>query len=162
MKGGVSFYVFFFRVFVDWQHMWFPPIQIQIRFTPWLCFEVTKFWWYRSQNIIMTKLDAFHPIFIDLAMSFKILNSTASRPIFLQLIARPINVGSSYPILYQYLSISLADIRYLLLWCVTYKYYFFLCIKLVEKVNPRHSVHNTSCQNLVASVHKMHFSCNDN
>ena len=40
----------------------------------------------------MIALDAFHPIFIDLAMtmSFKILNSTASRPIFLQLIARPI------------------------------------------------------------------------
>ena len=49
----------------------------------------------------MIKLDAFHPIFIDLAMSFKILNSTASRPIFLQLIARPINMGSIYPILYQ-------------------------------------------------------------
>ena len=45
----------------------------------------------------MIKLDAFHPIFIDLAMSFKILNSTAS----LQLIARPINMGSIYPILYQ-------------------------------------------------------------
>ena len=49
----------------------------------------------------MIKLDDFHPIFIDLAMSFKILNSTASRPIFLQLIARPINMGSVYPILYQ-------------------------------------------------------------
>ena len=34
-------------------------------------------------------------------MSFKIY-STASRPIFLQLIARPINMGSSYPISYQY------------------------------------------------------------
>ena len=34
-------------------------------------------------------------------MSFQILNSTASRPIFLQLIAQPINMGSIYPILYQ-------------------------------------------------------------
>ena len=42
----------------------------------------------------MTQLDAFHPIFIDLAMSFKILISTASRPIFLQ-------------ILYQYLRFAL-------------------------------------------------------
>ena len=49
----------------------------------------------------MTKLDAFHPIFIGLAMSFKILGSTASRPIFLQLIALPINMGSTDPILVQ-------------------------------------------------------------
>ena len=38
----------------------------------------------------MTKLDDLRPIFIGLAMSFKILGSTASRPIFLQIIARPI------------------------------------------------------------------------
>ena len=49
----------------------------------------------------MIKLDAFHPKFIGLAMSFKILGSTASRPIFLQLIALPINMGSTDPILVQ-------------------------------------------------------------
>ena len=51
--------------------------------------------------MIMIKLDDLRPIFIGLAMSFKILGSTASRPIFLQLIARPINMGSIYPILLQ-------------------------------------------------------------
>ena len=51
--------------------------------------------------MIMIKLDDLRPIFIGLAMSFKILGSTASRPIFLQLIARPINLGWIYPILYQ-------------------------------------------------------------
>ena len=51
--------------------------------------------------MIMIKLDDLCPIFIGLAMSFKILGSTASRPIFLQLIARPINLGRIYPILYQ-------------------------------------------------------------
>ena len=51
--------------------------------------------------MIMIKLDDLRPIFIGLAMSFKILGSTASRPIFLQLIARPINLGWIYPILYH-------------------------------------------------------------
>ena len=51
--------------------------------------------------MIMIKLDDLRPIFISIAMSFKILGSTASRPIFLQLIARPINLGWIYPILYQ-------------------------------------------------------------
>jgi hypothetical protein len=50
----------------------------------------------------MIKLNAFNPIFIGLAMSFKILGSTASRPIFLQLIALPINMGSINPILYHH------------------------------------------------------------
>ena len=49
----------------------------------------------------MIKLDDFCPILIDLAMSSKILGSTASRPVFLQLIAGPINMGSIHPILYQ-------------------------------------------------------------
>ncbi len=49
--------------------------------------------------MIMIKLDDLRPTFIGLAMSFKILDSTASRPIFLQLIARPINLGSIDPIL---------------------------------------------------------------
>ena len=52
--------------------------------------------------MIMIKLNDLHPIFIDLAMSFKILASTASRPIFLQLIAPPINFALIYPILHQY------------------------------------------------------------
>ena len=43
--------------------------------------------------MIMIKLDDLRPIFIGLAMSFRILGSTASRPIFLQLIAGPISLG---------------------------------------------------------------------
>ena len=43
--------------------------------------------------MIMTKLDDLRPIFIGLVMSFEILGSTMSRPIFLQLITRPINMG---------------------------------------------------------------------
>ena len=49
----------------------------------------------------MIKLDALRPIFIGLAMSFKILGSTASCPIFIKLVALPINMGSINPILYQ-------------------------------------------------------------
>ena len=60
--------------------------------------SVGKYW---IQNIIMIKLDDLRPIFIGLAMSFKILSSTASRPIFSKLIALPINMGSINPILYQ-------------------------------------------------------------
>ena len=47
------------------------------------------------------KLDELGPIFIGLAMSIKILGSTASHPIFWQLIARTINLGLIHPILYK-------------------------------------------------------------
>ena len=36
------------------------------QFSSLLCFEVTKSWYNRAVNIIMIKLDAFHPIFIDI------------------------------------------------------------------------------------------------
>ena len=57
----------------------------------------------------MIELDDFRPSLIDLAISFKLLGSTTSRPIFLQLIARPINLGGIYPILYQNLFLLIND-----------------------------------------------------
>ena len=51
--------------------------------------------------MIMIKLDDLRAIFISLAMSFKILGSTASCPVFMQLTTRPVNLGLIYPILYQ-------------------------------------------------------------
>ena len=71
------------------------------KFSPLSCFEVSDIWSYRILHMIMIKLDDLRQIFIDLAMSFKISGSTTSHPIFLQLIARPMNLGWIYPILYQ-------------------------------------------------------------
>ena len=59
--------------------------------------------WYQILHMIMIKLDDLRPIFIDLAMSFKILGSTTSCPIFCNIfcnIARPISFGWTYPIVY--------------------------------------------------------------
>ena len=55
----------------------------------------------KRQAHIRISCQCENPPGIGLAMSSKILGSTASRPIFLQLIARPINLGWIYSILYQ-------------------------------------------------------------